>query len=70
MKALGWLPVIAGAAFLVHRFAPEMGKACEHVFDKMPDEFPPKWMYLNITAIREQNERIIQLLEEQAKARG
>jgi len=36
----------------------------------MPDEFPPKWMYLSITAIREQNERIIQLLEEQAKGRG
>ena len=70
MKALGWLPVIAGVVLLVHRFAPEMGKACEHVFDRMPDQFPPKWMYLNITAIREQNERIIQLLEEQAKARG
>jgi len=70
MKALGWLPVIAGVALLIRRFAPEMGKACEHVFDKMPDKFPPKWMYLNITAIREQNERIIQLLEEQAKARG
>ncbi len=70
MKALSWLPLIAGLAVLVHRFAPEMGKACEHVFDRMPDDFPPKSMHRNILAIREQNERIIQLLEEQAEARG
>lgn len=70
MQALGLLSVVAGAAYLVHRFAPEMGKACEHIFDRMPDQFPPKWMYLNITATREQNERMIQLLEERAKARG
>ena len=69
MKALRWLPVIAGAVLLAKHFSPELRKACERMFEKMPDEFPPKWMHLNITAIREQNERIIQLLEEQAKAR-
>lgn len=69
MKALRWLPVIAGVALLVRRFGPEMGKVCEHIFEKMPDEFPPKWMYLNIMAIREQNECIIELLKQQAKAR-
>ncbi|UCC69001.1 MAG: hypothetical protein JSV79_03520 [Armatimonadota bacterium] len=70
MKVLRWLPVVAGAVLLVRRFGPEMGEVCGCIFDKMPDEFPPKWMYLNIRAIREQNERIIQLLEEQAKGRG
>jgi hypothetical protein len=64
MKLLRVLPLVAGAALLVHRFGPEMGKVCECIFDKLPDDFPPKWMYLNITAIREQNERIIALLEE------
>ncbi len=70
MKALRWLPVIAGAVLLAKHFGPELRKACAQAFEKMPDEFPPKRMHLNILAIREQNERIIQLLEEQAKARG
>ena len=70
MKALRWLPVIAGAALLVRRFGPEMGCVCKRIFEKMPDDLPPKRMFLNIMAIREQNERIIELLEEQAKARG
>jgi hypothetical protein len=70
MKALRWLPLIAGGVLLAKHFGPEMSCMCERVFEKMPDEFPPKRMYLNIVAIREQNDRIIQLLEEQAKARG
>lgn len=67
MRLLCWLPVIAGAAFALRRFGPEMGKVCERMFDKMPDDFPPKWMFLNITAIREQNDRIIELLEQQVQ---
>ena len=70
MKVVRWLPVIAGVVLLVRRFGPEMGKVCERVFEKMPDDFPPKWMYLNITAIREQNERIIELLEKQTGSSG
>jgi hypothetical protein len=68
MKLLCVVPLVLGAALLVHRFGPEMGHVCERVFDRMPDSFPPKWAYLNITAIREQNERIISLLEEHVKA--
>jgi hypothetical protein len=70
MKALQWLPVIAGGVLLAKHLGPKMGGMCERMFEKMPETFPPKWMYLNITAIREQNDRIIELLEEQAKARG
>ena len=68
MKVLRWLPVIAVGVLLVRRFGPEMGEVCERMLERMPDGFPPKWMYLNITAIREQNERIIHLLEKQAEA--
>jgi hypothetical protein len=32
-------------------------------FEAMPDNAPPKWLYRNISAIRENTERIIQLLE-------
>lgn len=70
MKALRWLPVIAGAVLLAKHFGPELRKALAQAFEKMPDTFPPKWMYLSITTIREQNDRIIELLEEQAKAHG
>jgi hypothetical protein len=37
----------------------------------MPEDAPPKWIFLNISAIRENTARILQLLEsEQASARG
>jgi hypothetical protein len=29
----------------------------------MPDNAPPKWMFRNITAIRENTDRILELLE-------
>jgi hypothetical protein len=32
----------------------------------MPEDAPPKWMFRNISAIRENTERISQLLEKQA----
>jgi hypothetical protein len=35
----------------------------EQAFAAMPDNAPPKWMFGNITAIRENTERIIELLE-------
>lgn len=31
----------------------------------MPDTAPPKWMFANIKAIRENSDRILQLLQEQ-----
>ena len=73
MKALHWLPVVVGGVLLAKHFGVKMDCVCEgmtglceRALDKMPDKFPPKWMYLNITAIREQNDRIIALLEEHA----
>jgi hypothetical protein len=35
----------------------------EEAFESMPDNAPPKWMFRNITAIRENTERIIEVLE-------
>ena len=60
------------AVLVFRRFGPNLGAAAERAFENAPDDFPPKWMLLNITAIREQgetirkqNDRIIKLLEEQ-----
>ena len=46
---------------------PKIGDVMERKFEEASDDFPPKWMFLNITAIRETNERILSLLEERAK---
>lgn len=35
----------------------------EKRFEALPDNAPPKWMFRNITAIRENTEKILRLLE-------
>ncbi len=67
MKLLRGLFFIAGVVLAARQFGVKMGDVCERVFEKMPDDFPPKRMFQNVTAIREQNDRILSLLEEQAK---
>lgn len=63
------LLLILGGMMLFMRFAgPKIGEFMDRKFEEAPDDFPPKWMYLNVSAIREQNERILQLLEEKESA--
>ena len=63
-KVLIVVAVLVGLGVLVKRFAPDFGKIdWEKKFESMPDNAPPKWMFRNITAIRENTERIIELLE-------
>jgi hypothetical protein len=38
------------------------------MIERMPDNAPPKWMFHNITAIRDNTERILQLLEEERRS--
>ena len=64
MRRIYWLPLIAGGLLVARRFAPKMEDVnWEKKFAEMPEDFPPKWMFTNISAIREQNERILELLE-------
>jgi hypothetical protein len=35
----------------------------ESMFERMPETAPPKWMFRNITAIRENTDRILERLE-------
>ena len=35
----------------------------EKLLERMPENAPPKWMFRNITAIRENTERILALLD-------
>jgi hypothetical protein len=43
----------------------------EKMLDRMPENAPPKWMFRNISAIRANTERILELLQtERSSAAG
>jgi hypothetical protein len=47
------------------------GPDFERWVERMPENAPPKWIFRNVSAIRENTDRILQLLEsEQASAPG
>jgi hypothetical protein len=62
---------VSGAAYLAKRFAsssggPDFGRMVE----RMPENAPPKWIFRNINAIRENTERILKLLEREERSAG
>jgi hypothetical protein len=62
---------VSGAAFLAKRFAsssggPDFGRMVE----RMPENAPPKWIFRNINAIRENTDRILELLEREERSPG
>jgi hypothetical protein len=63
-KLLVLIAVLIGIGVLVKRLAPDLGNIdWEQKFEAMPDNAPPKWMFRNITAIRENTDRILEVLE-------
>jgi hypothetical protein len=55
---------ITGVALVAKRFASgSSGLDIGRLFERMPENAPPKLMFRNISAIRENTERILQLLE-------
>ena len=61
--------VIFGAAVLALRLAgPKIGQRMERMFEEAPEDFPPKWMYVNVTAIRENTEQILEALTKEKTA--
>lgn len=62
-KLLLAVALVGGVVVAIRRFGPKMGQACGDWMEQAPDDFPPKRMFSNISAIREQNDRIIELLE-------
>ena len=62
------LLVVGAAAFGVAVFARRAARGCggfdfERMIERMPENAPPKWMFRNISAIRANTERIVELLE-------
>ena len=63
-KVFAVAAVLVGLGVLARRFGPKMPAIdWEKRLEAMPDNAPPKWMFRNITAIRENTDRILQLLE-------
>ena len=63
-KVLVFAVMLVGLAVLAKRFGPNMQNMdWEKRFERMPDNAPPKWIFRNVTAIRENTDRILQLLE-------
>jgi hypothetical protein len=69
--------VLAGAAALgVALAVRRVAHGChnfdfEKMIERMPENAPPKWMFRSISGIRENTERILELLEaERAAAAG
>jgi len=63
-KLLVWAAVVVGLGAAAKRFGPKMQNVdWEKKFAAMPDNAPPKWMFRNISAIRDNTDRILQLLE-------
>jgi hypothetical protein len=62
---------IAGLALLARGCASGSGGIdFGRMIERMPENAPPRWMFRNITAIRENTERILQLLEDQHSSRS
>ena len=63
-KALIAVGAIAGIALLARRFSSHCsGMDFGQMIERMPDTAPPKWMFNNISVIRSNTDRILELLE-------
>jgi hypothetical protein len=58
---------VTGAALVAKRFASSGGPDFGRLVERMPEDAPPKWIFRNVTAIRENTDRILQLLESEER---
>lgn len=59
---------LAGVVVLARGLLPRLeGIDWEKRFERMPDNAPPKWMFRNISEIRNNTERILDLLERESR---
>ena len=59
-----------GAGVCARRCARGHGFDFETMIERMPENAPPRWMFRNISAIRTNTERILQLLESERGAQA
>jgi hypothetical protein len=62
---------VTGAALVAKGLASSSrGLDFGRLIERMPENAPPKWMFRNISAIRENTERILQVLESERTTAG
>jgi hypothetical protein len=62
---------VAGAGVCARQCARgHRGLDFEKMVERMPENAPPKWMFRNISVIRTNTERILQLLESERAAKA
>jgi len=59
---------VLGARLIMARLHARMLAACTHLFEGMPEDFPPRRMLAGIEEIRESTARALVLLEEREQA--
>ena len=60
-----------GAAFLAKRLASKRGERdFGQMIERMPEGSPPRWVFDNVTAIRKNTDRILELLERKPTSSG
>lgn len=73
-KLIIGISVVVAAGAALRRFGPALGTRamgkCHDMFDRMPEDFPPKRMVRGIEEIREQNSRILLHLEQEPAAQA
>ena len=63
-KGLLFVVLLAVVVAVAKRFGPKLQNMdWEERLERMPDNAPPKWMFRNITAIRENTDQILELLD-------
>lgn len=66
MKRLLVGAAVVGAGVCASRCARgQCGFDFEQMIERMPDNAPPKWIFRNISAIRANTERILELLDKE-----
>ena len=70
-KVLVAVALLVGLGVLAQRLGQKMSTIdWEERFDRMPDNAPPKWMFRNITTIRENTDRILEILDPDSSRSG
>ena len=63
-KTLVFIALVVGVVVCLKRVGPKMQSVdWEKRLERMPDNAPPKWMFRNITAIRENTDQILEFLD-------
>ncbi len=63
-KGLLFVGLLVVVVVVAKRFGPKMQSMdWEQRLERMPENAPPKWMFRNITAIRENTDQILELLD-------